>query len=809
NYGTFGLAANSFFPGGGIGFTFDGGLNELFEGGLIAGTDRNHISDGLHNAAGEPDGDFGVLSGGDMAITEPGNSATQQTQVAFSDSRAEYPLGLDIVQESYAWSAYPDDDFIILRYVITNSNAYDLFSVLFGLYLDWDVVEFQRNAGGYQTDEGYAWMAYNNPSSGDLQDFCGATVVDGPVASMLTQRGELTYYQGSLAPDGDGFTEQEKASSLAAGIANADVYKNGSLDLFQLIAAGPLSLPAGGTDTVAFAILAGNTLAEMSDAAARAMDAYEALGKPSTITVTEDLPDPIGLGETGSVSVSVLSEPDSVVLCYRQGGKSTYDRQAMIGTGQSYTGAVPGSSVTLRGVDYYVVAYSGGDSVTVPLFGGPNELIPFRARAAFADVTGPALANGAYQMVSFPFEVIPDDLSAVLEDDLGPPDRAVWRLGRWNQTRAAYDEYEQVGPLEPGRGYWLVVSGDKTIDADGRSTEPDVIVDGKEYWELPLQPGWNQIANPFAFHVGWDDCVRDGGLEPVIHEYTGTGYELAYVLEPFHGYWLRNTAGGVRYLYIPFKEGQAPAASPIRAYSDCLWRISLRLETAGLHDTSNFCGAHGLASSGPDLFDLGEPPVMGHYASLSFVEESGSGTRRLLAGDFRDTERERWEFQLLVRGNSGESARLSMGETFGLRDSMTLRISNESGSLDHDLRESGEVLLPEPLSEAGIILKLTVGCADCGGHSGSGNIPLSPALHPNYPNPFNPSTTISFDLPRGSKYTLTIYNVMGQKVDDFTGHARAGAVEIEWDATGKASGIYLYKLTSSGFSATRKMLLLK
>jgi len=83
------------------------------------------------------------------------------------------------------------------------------------------------------------------------------------------------------------------------------------------------------------------------------------------------------------------------------------------------------------------------------------------------------------------------------------------------------------------------------------------------------------------------------------------------------------------------------------------------------------------------------------------------------------------------------------------------------------------------------------------------------SLNQNYPNPFNPTTTISFDVKEASDYILTIYNVNGQMVEKFTGFAEAGTMNRVWNANQNASGIYLYKLEIGGFTATKKMVLLK
>ena len=94
-------------------------------------------------------------------------------------------------------------------------------------------------------------------------------------------------------------------------------------------------------------------------------------------------------------------------------------------------------------------------------------------------------------------------------------------------------------------------------------------------------------------------------------------------------------------------------------------------------------------------------------------------------------------------------------------------------------------------------------------------IPLEFALHDNYPNPFNPTTTLRFDLPEVSDITLTIYNMLGQKVRTFDyQNTSAGYHSVTWDATNDlgqqvGAGVYLYQLQTNNFVKTRKMVLLK
>jgi len=95
-------------------------------------------------------------------------------------------------------------------------------------------------------------------------------------------------------------------------------------------------------------------------------------------------------------------------------------------------------------------------------------------------------------------------------------------------------------------------------------------------------------------------------------------------------------------------------------------------------------------------------------------------------------------------------------------------------------------------------------------------IPLAhTALLGNYPNPFNPSTTISFDMAQAGHARVEIYNIKGQRVRVLVdGMYGVGTHNVVWngdDTTGRSvgSGVYFYRMTTSGYSSTRKMLLMK
>ncbi|MFN0159000.1 MAG: choice-of-anchor J domain-containing protein, partial [Bacteroidota bacterium] len=87
-------------------------------------------------------------------------------------------------------------------------------------------------------------------------------------------------------------------------------------------------------------------------------------------------------------------------------------------------------------------------------------------------------------------------------------------------------------------------------------------------------------------------------------------------------------------------------------------------------------------------------------------------------------------------------------------------------------------------------------------------IPEKFDLSQNYPNPFNPATTIKFDLPKESQVSLKVYNALGEEVSTLvSNNLVAGKYSVEWNAGDVASGVYFYRLITSEYVQTRKMML--
>jgi hypothetical protein len=93
---------------------------------------------------------------------------------------------------------------------------------------------------------------------------------------------------------------------------------------------------------------------------------------------------------------------------------------------------------------------------------------------------------------------------------------------------------------------------------------------------------------------------------------------------------------------------------------------------------------------------------------------------------------------------------------------------------------------------------------------GGQGLPQRFLLEQNCPNPFNPTTEIGMRIAKGGLVSLKVFDVLGREVATLVNEVKQpGVYTVRWDASGVASGVYLYRLTASAFVETRKMCVTK
>ncbi|MEW5922678.1 MAG: S8 family serine peptidase [Candidatus Zixiibacteriota bacterium] len=289
NFGIYGFAFNSFDPLSFSGFRYiNMSRNDMFEGSFIIGTDVDHISDGIRNYAEEPDNDFAVAPNGDLVVSVPGSKADQQTSSIFDDSKAENPIGLEITQKTYSWNDTPNDNFIIMQYIVKNVSDSTVSGLHAGIFMDWDLHNERTDSSGYVLEENLGFISHG-------QAFTVPPKYRG--VAVLNPEGMTTHGLITTLPNNKviSFTELEKFTMLAALTYTAT--PNTWYDPADLVSTGPFDLAPGALDTAVFAIVAADTtLANLVAAAAAARAMYDIV-TDIIIVDNEILPDKFTLGQ--------------------------------------------------------------------------------------------------------------------------------------------------------------------------------------------------------------------------------------------------------------------------------------------------------------------------------------------------------------------------------------------------------------------------------------------------------------------------------------------------------------------------------
>jgi uncharacterized protein YdaL len=95
-------------------------------------------------------------------------------------------------------------------------------------------------------------------------------------------------------------------------------------------------------------------------------------------------------------------------------------------------------------------------------------------------------------------------------------------------------------------------------------------------------------------------------------------------------------------------------------------------------------------------------------------------------------------------------------------------------------------------------------------HQSTDLLPHALTLLQNFPNPFNPTTTIRYELPHASHVSLIVFNTIGQEVTTLVDAVEEpGYKSVQFDASHLSSGIYFYRLTAGSFTSVKKLMLLR
>ena len=415
-------------------------------------------------------------------------------------------------------------------------------------------------------------------------------------------------------------------------------------------------------------------------------------------------------------------------------------------------------------------------------------------------------AQNAYRLFSVPLNLENPDPASVLEDDLGAYNNTVWRF--WDYENSDYSEYPNTRNFSPGRSFFLIVKdGGKIIDTGPGVQVADSVV------AVELDSGWNFIANPYNFPIS----VSGLSISTDLQTYNSNGWVPQTAdLQPWEGYivW----AGAPTILQIrPGIEGSAIMAK-ITATSHADWSLQIKAHNGEAKDYHNFAGVIEGAADSWDGYDSHEPPYIGEYVSVYFPHQDWNVYPGNYSSDLKSPGANGYTWQFDVESNIRGEITLSFEGMTKIPQEFEVKLIDPILKYEQDLRMKQDYSLYNRSEEQNHPMTILVGTPDYVQQSlqGLDLIAREFRLFDNFPNPFNLSTTILFNLPQAENITMKIYNVLGEQVASLfdNKYHEAGLHKVYWDGKDRfgvdlASGIYLYRLEAGNFVQVKKMLLVK
>ncbi len=436
------------------------------------------------------------------------------------------------------------------------------------------------------------------------------------------------------------------------------------------------------------------------------------------------------------------------------------------------------------------VRYEGDDELQIPY---PNE--------------GRTIQN--YRIISVP--LILDDMSfnTVLGSTLGPYDNTIWAAYRWNGTRL--DEMNNDSQMEIGKGYWFIT---ETNVGDGMYTGPGVTPDvsPSNPFQITLTPGWNQIGNPYNFHISWNDILQAnptqqtalGGTLSKIRVFRGT-VDNVDELVTFEGGFVKNTSASNITIDIPVAKNPAinsrkAIAGPLRnAIDQSNWEINFNLSQGATTYNLGGLGMRPDAELAYDNYDDFNLPRFFEYLEVKFPKERVGMT---YTKDVVPTANQFvWEFT--VESNIAEGP-IQMGwDNSYYGDVKEIYLVDLVEHRAINMRENDSYAFVAGPSR---LFKVVFGDSEFVKNE---VLPGQPVLFSPYPNPFVDRVTIGYTLPKEAVTqgaAVDIYSGQGVRVSTVDLPAQAGEGSWEWVSQPQTPGMYFVRLRVGDQTVVKKII---
>jgi hypothetical protein len=407
-------------------------------------------------------------------------------------------------------------------------------------------------------------------------------------------------------------------------------------------------------------------------------------------------------------------------------------------------------------------------------------------------------------------------VNSTLLDDLGPADTTKWRL--WDidpqrrESQFPYREYPNVGDMAPGKAMFLITQENKILTSGAGVTVATLTP-----FQTSLQPGWYMIASPFNFEIPLQN-VQPESLRKDLYTYNGVWQSSLGKLQPWEGYMIK-VKEAVTLTILPSETTVNPPSAITKNVMSPEWFIGVEATCERARDRDNVAGVIQDAALEWDRYERFEPPPIGEFIMVSFPHRDWQRYPDVYTTDFRPPADDGYAWDFTVDTNiPGKPVTLRFDNLELLAPALEARLIDVSLKIAQDLRRESQYVYRSNHDGGRKIFRLLIGKSDFVDEQSAGltAMPRTYELTQNFPNPFNPSTSIKFGLPQESRVTLKIYNLLGKEIATLlNGVEKAAGYHVaiwegrDQDGNTVPSGIYLYRLQAGQVILTKKMTLIK
>ncbi|OGU27792.1 MAG: hypothetical protein A2X66_07410 [Ignavibacteria bacterium GWA2_54_16] len=465
------------------------------------------------------------------------------------------------------------------------------------------------------------------------------------------------------------------------------------------------------------------------------------------------------------------------------------------GTTYHYRVVATNSAGTANGVDQTFVSYS------TSLTASTNVSFPAKAKSSDYSATD-------YKLVGLPGA---SDLAvnSIFAGTRNIDWQAYWDNGAATNYLVEFDA-SSTFRFTVGHAFWIISKGALSVSR----TVTSASLNASQEVEIPLNAGWNLITNPYTSAISWSKVQSANGINAPIYTYSGS-FSTSTTFDPYVGYYLFN--GSPNTTLTTLKVPYASVFSKTADVKDLVpgdWEVGVLLSAGEITDGGTSFGVSRQARSGLDHLDFRKPRGLSTTTAAYFERSEWDPDYPAFATDIRRevNEVERWDFTAVCIVS--EPSTVMFSGIRGVPNGLEVYLIDEARAKSINLRrDSTYQFVPlTAISKFSVI----VGSMEMIGPKLREIGPKEFLLSQNFPNPFNPSTSFSVDVPRATMITLKIYNTLGEEVRTLqAGVLQPGRHWFQWDARDESrnslpSGAYFCRMTSpEGKSLVTRMLLVK